>query len=144
MRDKTSTPGKELEFLADALIEDLLATTDGDFLGEVKSGGRDPKAAADRMRAIVQKANLTAAKGKLSEAKLAVAAIRAKQSDATRCLDPVRARQIIKNLAANDPELRNKLTLAARNEAELSDEDIRGIIEDLRELGVLPAEDDTL
>jgi hypothetical protein len=33
------------------------------------------------------------------------------------------------------------MTLAARNEEELSDEDILGIIEDLRELGALPDED---
>ncbi|NTF47034.1 hypothetical protein G6L77_01850 [Agrobacterium rhizogenes] len=39
------------------------------------------------------------------------------------------------------PGLPQKVTLAARKENELSDADILGMLEDLRELGVLPPDD---
>ena len=138
---KTITPGKELENLDGALIDDLLATPDSDFLEEVKASGRDPRAAADRVRAIVAKGGTLAAKSKLRAAKAAVAASRARSVHIPSHLDAAHARQLLKELSANDPEFRKKMTLAARNEEELSDEDILGIIEDLRELGVLPDED---
>lgn len=133
---KTITPGKELENLDDTLIDDLLATSDSDFLEEVKASGSDPRAAADRVRVIVDQGRTLAAKSKLRAAKAAVAA---SQTTSTRIpfhFDAAHARQLLKDLSANDPEFRKKITLAARNEEELSDEDILGIIEDLRELGI--------
>lgn len=138
---KTITPGKELENLNDSLIDDLLATPDSEFIEEVKASGRDPHAAADRVRAIVEKGRALAAKSKLRAAKAAVAASRVRSAPIPSHLDAAHARQLLKELSANDPEFRKKITLAARNEEELSDEDILGIIEDLRELGVLPNED---
>lgn len=138
---KTITPRKELENLDSALIDDLLATPDGDFLEEVKASGRDPRVAADRVRAIVAKGSAQAAKSKLRAAKAAVAASRARSAPIPSHLDAAHARQFLKELSANDPEFRKRMTLAARNEEELSDEDILGIIEDLRELGALPDED---
>ncbi|MCZ2115715.1 MAG: hypothetical protein LC123_06860 [Burkholderiales bacterium] len=138
---KTITPRKELENLDDALIDDLLATPDSDFLEEVKASGRDPRAAADRVRAIVEQGRTLAAKSKLRAAKAAVAASQAMSVRIPSHLDAAHARQLIKELSANDPEFRKKMTLAARNEEDLSDEDVLGIIEDLRELGVLPDED---
>lgn len=144
MTSKTKTPGQELDNLTNALIEDLLATPDADFLEEEIAGGRDPKAAAERLRALVHKGSAMAAKAKLREAKAAVAASRARDAAGTQLLDPAHARQLLKKLVANDPEFRSKLTLAARNENELSDADILSIVEDLRELGALPDEDDGL
>lgn len=138
---KTITPGKELENLDDALIDDLLATRDSDFLEEVKASGRDPRAAADRVRAIVEQGRTLAAKSKLRAAKAAVAASRATSARIPSLLDAAHARQLLKELSANDPQFRKKMTLAARNEEELSDDDVLGIIGDLRELGVLPDED---
>ncbi|WP_153147641.1 hypothetical protein [Dechloromonas sp. H13] len=144
MTSKMRIPGQELDNLTDALIEDLLAASDAEFLEEERASGRDLKAATERVRALVLKGSALAAKSKLREAKTAVAASRAKGGTVTPLLDPSRAREILKRLVANDPEFRTKLTLAARNENELSDEDILGIVEDLRDLGTLPDEDDWL
>jgi hypothetical protein len=141
---KSFTPGKELANLDSALIDDLLATPDDDFLEEVKASGRDPRAAADRVRSIVAKGSALAAKSKLRAAKAAVAASRARPTPNPPHLDAAHARQFLKELSSNDPEFRKRMTLAARNEEDLSDEDILGIIEDLRELGVLPDEDSEL
>jgi hypothetical protein len=43
-------------------------------------------------------------------------------------------------LASCPPEV--KLTLAARNESELSDADILGMLQDLEELGIVVADDE--
>lgn len=138
---KTTIPGTELENLENALIDDLLATPDAEFLEEIRASGKDPKTAADRVRVLVTKGSAMAAKSKLRAAKAAVAADRRTAQAGSPCLDAAQARQLLKKLAANDPEFQKKLTLAARNEDELSDEDVLGIIQDLRELGALPDED---
>ena len=44
-------------------------------------------------------------------------------------------------LAACPPEM--KLTLAARNESDLSDADILGMLQDLEELGIVVADDES-
>ena len=139
---KTITPGKELDNLDNSVVEDLLATSDSEFLEEIMASGIDPHIAADRIRKIVEQGHNLAAKSKWRAAKAAAASNQAASVRVRPLVDSARARQLLRELSANDPEFQKKVTLAARNEEDLSDEDILGIIDDLRELGVIRDEDD--
>jgi hypothetical protein len=58
--------------------------------------------------------------------------------------DPAKARLRLARIVANDdPETARKLTLAARKGEGLSDEDVRGMLEDMEELGILPTDERT-
>ena len=50
-------------------------------------------------------------------------------------LDLVVARRRLERLLAQDPETAQKLTLAARKGQSLSDDDVLGMLADLKELG---------
>jgi len=73
------------------------------------------------------------AKRRLTEAKAAVAAQRS-PATVTR-FDLVVARRHLERLLAQDPETAQKLTLAARKGQSLSDDDVLGMLADLKELG---------
>jgi hypothetical protein len=132
-----------LDRLADALIEDILAASDEAILAEVKEDGEDPEAVAATTRALFEK--IVAAKGKarMAAAKAAVAADRTR-SAAVIPLNPAEARRLLDRALARDPETANKLTIAARKGkgGELSDDEVRSLLEDFQELGALPPPDE--
>lgn len=142
MTGKITAPHEGLDRLTDLMVEDILSTPDADIINDLQEFKDEPKVAADRMRSIIGQARNVIAKRRLEAAKVAVAASKRHQSISTTATDPAAARQLLKRLAANDPDVRQKITLAARNEDELSDRDIVGILDDLRELGVIPEDDE--
>lgn len=130
-----------LDRLADALVEDILSASDEDILAEFRETHGDPDRNAAELRDLFGKSLLDANKKRLAAAKAGAAANR----------QPVRASIIVPidmqaararlRAIANAPGLPHRVTLAARKENELSDNDVRGMLEDLRELGVLPPDD---
>jgi len=125
-----------LDRLADALVDDILNTSDEDILAELKEEGVDPDRQAANMRAQFEKAVIAANKAKLTTAKAAVAADRGPRlGSASGPIDMVEARRRLRNAMASQP-----MTLAARNETEMTDSDVLGMLEDLKDLGVLPPE----
>ena len=142
MTGKITAPHEGLDRLTDLMVEDILSTPDADMLNELRECNEDSKAAADRVRSIIGQARNVIAKRRLEAAKAAVAASKRRQADNATTTDPAVARQLLKRLAANDPDVRQKITLAARNEDELSDRDVAGILDDLRELGVIADDDE--
>lgn len=130
-----------LDRLADALVEDILSTSDEDILTEFKESHGDPDRHAAEMRALFEKLLIAANKTRLGAAKAGAAASRQSPPStrpASIDLAQARARLRALTLSAASP----KLTLAARKESELSDADISGMLDDLRELGVLPPDID--
>ena len=129
-----------LDRLADALVEDILDASDQAILAEAGEDDDDPRAIAAGARALFERAKSMRAKARLADARAAVAADK-RRSTVIASLDPVTARRLLERIVANDdPETARKLTLAARKEGEgLSDDDVRGMLEDLEELGVLAA-----
>ena len=130
-----------LDRLAAALVDDVLATSDAEILAEFRADGGDPDQHAAEMRALFERSVLASNKSKLQAARAGVA--RAKASALSSALvDMTKARERLHGVLKTLPEAQ-RLTLAARKESELSDADVVGLLEDLRELGVAFPDDGT-
>ena len=125
-----------LDLLTDALVEDLLNTTDEDLLAEVSDDGDDPEKIAEHLLALYDRTYSSDAKQKLIAAQKAVRE-EGQRHVARSSVSTLDARRQLKAAIEQNPNLEENLTLAARNGDELSDRDIEGILEDLRDLGVL-------
>jgi hypothetical protein len=126
--------------LADALIEDVLATPDQELLAEFSDARGDPAKNADAMRALFEKSVLKSNKDRLRAAQAGLAASRA-HSGPARIFNMQNARERLRRVLASCPR-DVKITLAARNENELSDADVLGMLQDLDELGIVAPDDD--
>jgi len=137
--------GREgLDRLEDALVEDVLAVSDEAILAEVKQDGDKPDAVAGATRTLFEKAVAARQKARLAAAKAAAISDRQRPA-AVIPLDPAAARRLLDRAMALDLETASKLTLAARKgkgTAALSDEEVRGMLEDFQELGALPPLDE--
>jgi hypothetical protein len=142
MTDKEDKKGRKvLSRLVDVLIEDVLAASDEEVLAEFAATHGDPTNNAAEMRALFEKSVLKANKDRLRTAKAGLAASRA-AAPASKIvsMENVRAR-LRRVLASCPPDV--KLTLAARNENELSDMDVLGMLQDLEELGIITSDDES-
>jgi hypothetical protein len=127
--------------LADVLVEDLLATPDQEIVAEFVEEQGDPAKNADAMRALFEKSVLKSNKDRLHAARAGLEADQAAPVTAKIVsMTNVRGR-LRRTLAACPPEM--KLTLAARNENELSDADVLGMLQDLEELGIVASDDES-
>lgn len=140
MTGKPKTARDALDRLADALVEDILSASDEDILAELREVEGDPERHAADMRARFEKSLIAANKKKLVAARAGVAASRRLAGTPAPAIDITAARARLR-AALDVPGVAQKLTLAARKESELSDTDILSMLDDLRELGVLPPED---
>ncbi len=131
-----------LDRLADALADDILNASDEDILAEFRESDNNPDRHAAEIRALFEKSILVANKRRLAAAKAGAIASRTKGSEAPAPIDMAKARQRLRT-ALDAPDASQELTLAARKESEMSDADVLGMLEDLRELGVLPPDDDS-
>lgn len=130
-----------LDRLADVLVYDILSASDEDILAEFREACGDPNQNAAEMRVLFEKSVLASNKKRLVAAKAAAAANRrSSTTSAATPIDMAAARARLRAVV-DTPGLPQKVTLAARKENELSDADILGMLEDLRELGVLPPDD---
>jgi len=132
--------GEALIRLADALIEDMLATSDQDILAEFTEAKGDPAMNAQEMRAHFEKSVLSANKDRLRAAQAGLARDKAAPST-PKIVSMANVRNRLKRALATCPP-GVKLTLAARNESDLSDSDVLGMLQDLEELGIVAPDDD--
>lgn len=128
-----------IQRLTDFLAEDDLSISDEELLREFKESGGDPDRLAADMRSLFEATVLKSNKGKLAAAKAGAAAVR-QRSSSQESITPSEARRRLRELVRN-PAIPSGLTLAARNEGELSDSDVLGMLDDLRELGFLSEDD---
>ena len=121
--------------LANALVEDMLATPDNELVADFVEADGDPAKNAQDMRALFERSVLKTNKERLRAAQSGLEADRAAPRTA-KIVNIHNARTRLRRaLAACPPNV--KVTLAARNESELSDADILGMLQDLEELGVV-------
>jgi hypothetical protein len=139
MTGKRNERHKALDRLADALVEDILNTPDDEILAEFRGDGGDPESHARNMAALFERTLVKANKGRLASAKAGVAAAQNSVISAAP-IDLAAARRRLRAVLAS-PELRGKLTLAARKETEMSDADVVAMLADLGDLGVLPSDE---
>jgi hypothetical protein len=127
--------------LADAIMEDVLISTDDEILKDAAEDYADPALEVSHAKAIFERARSAAGKKRLKAAQEAVQ--KEKQSGRkVLFMDGAAARRKLDSILRDHPEAGAEFTLAARKGQELSDSDVIGILEDLRELGVYKPEDD--
>lgn len=136
MTDKRSDERRKLASLADALLDDLLATSDEDILKEATDAGGDPSAISDQMRARFEDTLLQARKERMKAARAGRKAAQG-GAETTNVVDIVFARQALRRAFQQDG-----LSMAARNEteSELTDEEALRKYNDLVRLGVIDPE----
>jgi hypothetical protein len=142
--DAMSREGKKerdaLDRMADGFVEDILSASDDEILAEFGEVCGDPDRNAVDMRALFEKSFLLSNKRRLAAAKAGVANSHSLPKASAPPVDIQTARARLRAII-DTPGLPQKITLAARKENELSDQDILGMLEDLRELGILPTDD---
>jgi hypothetical protein len=138
MTTKSKTPRTQLDRLREEMVTDAMQATDQEILEETRANGIDPAVAADRLRTLFRQAVAKKGKQLMQRARGEVHA--GQQRPAAKSLSIEKARALLLKAADNDPGLRQRLTLAARNGEALSDRDIQSLVEDLRTLGAFPEE----
>lgn len=137
MTDKRSDERRKLVSLADALFDDLFATSDEDIFKEVMDAGGDPTALSDEMRARIEETALRARKERM---KVAQAGRKAAQVEASTAnvMDVSVARRALRHAFRKEG-----ISMAARNETEsqLTDEEVLRKYNDLIRLGVIDPEE---
>jgi hypothetical protein len=120
--------------LRQALVDEILSASDEDILAQFSEDFGSSEANAAQMRASFEKTVLLANKDKLQAARKDVAALNVSVAVSTIPIGEAREklRQIMTE-HAND----KTFTLAARNESELSDDDVLDMLDALRELGLV-------
>ncbi len=130
---------RQLERLADALSRDVDQLTDEELLREAQEDYGDSDKAALATKNIIREAIAAQGKRRLAAARRAYEAQNAKEGAKVFALSTERKRELVERFASNDDQLREKLTMAARNQENLED-DIDSFLEDLIELGVIDDE----
>jgi hypothetical protein len=129
-----------LSRLAEVLVDDVLAASDQEILAEFLEAQSDPAKNGADMRALFERTVLAANKDRLRAAQAGLAASRVK-AGTPKIVNMENVRERLRRvLASCPPEV--KLTLAARNENELSDADVLGMLQDLEELGIVAPGDE--
>jgi len=134
-------PGRtSIRNLNNFLVEDIVSASDEELLAEFREGGGDPKAEAERVRALFEASLVKTNKSRLAAARAGAAANR----NTARLRPAWSAHDARRRLRAilSQPGIPSRLTMAARKEDELSDADVLGMLDDLRDLGLLPEDDD--
>lgn len=126
-----------LDRLTAALVEDILSASDEEIIAEARDEHEIPADAAAAIRAQFERAAALAAKNRLAAARLAVANDRQRPAGSSP-FDPAEARRRLERILAQD----SNLTLAARKGQGFSDEDVQGMLEDIKELGLAPDPDE--
>ncbi|WP_198404987.1 hypothetical protein [Cereibacter sphaeroides] len=125
--------------MADAFVEDLMSLSDEEILAEAREDGRDPEAFASRMRARFEQVRIASRKTRMAAAKAGVSAARRQETPhPPAVIDMASARARLRQAIDRNPA---GLTMAARNESELSDADVLSQLQDLMELGVIDPQD---
>jgi len=133
---KKPTLREELERIEDALVESILNVS-GDELGEeLVAAGLDPAGCIAEVDALIASAKAECARKRLNDARTALAAWRKGGAKGNvTALDAARAK--FERLRSGDPDLNQKMMLAARKGEGLSDSDMQALLEDLAALDEL-------
>ena len=128
----------DLFSVSDAFASDMMTLSDERLLEEVREDGQDPQSIAREMRALITAASLEHGRSRLLAARQALDRTRQARSGENVVQLPLdRKQQILSQFAANDGQLRSRLTMAARQGVGASEREIDDILRDLRELGAI-------
>jgi hypothetical protein len=125
----------KLARLADAIIEDIMATPDADIVAEVGH------ASIERARTIILEVKRNLSRRALAEAKAQLEAWRSARSRAGNTLDRTAARDRFEKIRRADSAFNQKMTIAARKGRDPTDNDKEGLAEDWDDLQHLDEQD---
>lgn len=130
---KKPTPREELERIEDALVDSILNASGDEPRDELAAAGLDPDACIAEVEATIAAAKAECARKHLDEVRAELAAWRGRDRKANMtALDAARAK--FERLRSADPELKQRIMLAARKGDGLSDSDMEALLEDLAAL----------
>ncbi len=136
---KDSDARVKLDRLGEALAKDLDELSDDELLEEMAATDEERQNTVGHMRSLVEKAIATSGRRRLAKARQAYDAARGKRRAKVTALPLDRKKALIAHFAKNPQALPEKLTLAARNEAN-SEADLDSLLQDLFELGAIDDE----
>jgi hypothetical protein len=125
---------QKLDRLVDALIKDIDALSDEELIEEVAADG-DVEKAVNQVEDLIESAIAESGRRRLTRARRAYDAVTAKDRPKVILLPLSRKKALVAHFA-DSSKFPEKLTLAARN-ADNTEADIDGLLEDLLELGVI-------
>jgi hypothetical protein len=126
----------KLERLAEAFMQDILATSDDEILAEV-----DQERIA-RVRTMLIEAKASLAKRALPKAKAEHEAWSVSRSTRVVAIDRSNSRAEFEQLRRGDPDFNRKMLMAARKGKAPTDTDVEGLIDDWADLKRLDGEGD--
>lgn len=141
MTNKKRTSLEQLERLTDSLVNDIIELSDEEILEDAKELFNNPELEIERLKNIINNAVLKSAKDKLADAKNKVNAHKQQEKSNVIPISIAQKRIAIQSFLTKEPELKQKLTLAARKgEGIETENDIEGMFEDMLELGLIDEE----
>lgn len=146
--DRDEKARRQLRRLAESMADDIFGMTDEEFLAELSETGENLDELARRGEAAIAKGIAESGRRKLAAAREGYRAAVAGERDRAPSpsnvikLPLAQKRRILERFAANDSELRAKLTMAARHgkDGEISENDLNAFLEDLRDVGAIDDE----
>ena len=123
--------------LFEELIKDVTRLTDAEIFAEFEEEGANPAMVVADMRELIQLAILDDGKARLVSAKAAVQQNRSRASHNRGVIGIPDHMAVLERVAANDPKLKSRLTMAARNGEGMTEGEMSSILEDLLELGAI-------
>ena len=120
--------------VADILVDDILESSDEDILNEARKLYGDVDSEIKKTRTIINAAVMKSRKSRLSLAKKQLEENKTIRNDANILSLSISEKRRLINQAKESVK---NLTLAARNEEEMSESDINGILQDLIDLEVI-------
>ena len=123
---------EQLNHLTDKLIDNIINTPDDEILKEVEEDYGDPAYEANKVRDIINKSWIKAGKNRLHAAKEELKKVEKKQQEIEE--DITNYKEALSKYLNENPEFKKHLTIAARFGEGISEEEAKGILEDLKEL----------
>ena len=136
MTNEESDARCSLERLIHGLAQDIDHLTEDELREEMREDVGDVETALSSIRAAIESGIQDGGRRRLEAARKAYEADMRSRSDTVLDLPLEKKQKLVERFAANDSDLREKLTLAARNEEDF-EADLDSLLEDLVELGVL-------
>ena len=135
MTNKDNEIEDELDRLTDALVRDILLLSDEQVIAEAKEDFGDIDEIVLCMKAVVQGSISEAGKRQMKAAKTNLATVESGIEGAIQNLSVDQKRQLLRTISDSQP-----LTMAARNEKELEEDDLDAMLQVLLKLGVIDEE----
>jgi hypothetical protein len=130
----------ELERISEMVVDDIMHAPDEEIIAEAKAQLDDVGRACNEVINVIDRAVLTGNKAKLINARANLNSRGNSSESKILQFTLQRKKQILNQFSSSDAQLKQKITMAARNGDGASENDINGIIDDLLELGLIDDE----